>query len=180
MLNQHFHWNKARMDCLVGMEVALFFFKETINLTKFAKAFPGKAKADSHYRRIQRFISDPHAVGFDRVARFVMKLFGFLDTDYYLTFDRTNWQWGKTDINILMLAVVYKGIAIPVYWLLLNKQGNSSTRERIALLKRFVREFGKGRIIKFLADRDKPVKRGSSGCKAKASALPYGSRKTRG
>lgn len=83
-----------------------------------------------------------------------MKLFGFLETDYYLTFDRTNWQWGKRDINILMLAVVYKGIAVPVYWMLLNKKGNSNTRERIALLKRFIREFGKGRIIKFLADRE--------------------------
>jgi len=61
---------------------------------------------------------------------------------------------GKKDINILVLAVVYKGIAIPVYWLLLNKQGNSSTRERIALMKRFIREFGKGRIIKLLADRE--------------------------
>lgn len=129
---------------------------------------------------MQRFISEPGAVGFDHVAWFVMKLFGFLEADYYLTFDRTSWQWGKKDINILMLAVVYKGIAIPVYWMLLNKQGNSSTRERIALLKRFIREFGKGRIIKFLADRDKSVKRGSSGCKAKASTLPYGSRKTRG
>jgi hypothetical protein len=78
-----------------------------------------------------------------------------------------------------VLAVAYKGIAIPVYWLLLNKQGNSSTRERIALMKRFIREFGKGRIIKFLADRDKLVKRGSSGYKAKASTLPSGLRKTR-
>lgn len=25
MLNQHFRWNKARMDCLVGMVIALFF-----------------------------------------------------------------------------------------------------------------------------------------------------------
>lgn len=83
-----------------------------------------------------------------------MKLFGFLETDYYLTFDRTHWQWGKRDINILMLAVVYKGIAVPVYWMLLNKKGNSNTRERIALLKRFIREFGKARIIKFLADRE--------------------------
>jgi hypothetical protein len=155
------------------MVIALFF-KETINLTKLAKAFPGKAKAASHYRRMQRFISEPSAVGFDRVAWFVMKRFGFLDTDYYLTFDRTNWQWGRKDINILVLAVAYKGIAIPVYWLLLNKQGNSSTRERIALMKRFIREFGKGRIIKFLADRDKLVKRGSSGYKAKASTLPPG------
>jgi hypothetical protein len=72
-----------------------YFFKETINLTKLAKAFPGKAKAASHYRRMQRFISEPSAVGFDRVAWFVMKRFGFLDTDYYLTFDRTNWQWER-------------------------------------------------------------------------------------
>jgi hypothetical protein len=24
MLNQHFQWNKARMDCLIGMVIALF------------------------------------------------------------------------------------------------------------------------------------------------------------
>lgn len=83
-----------------------------------------------------------------------MTLFGFLDTDYYLTFDRTNWQWGKKNINILMLAIAYKGIAIPVYWVLLNKKGNSSTRERIALTNRFITQFGKKRIIKFLADRE--------------------------
>lgn len=133
---------------------SLVFFKETINLTKLAKAFPSPAKPDSNYRRIQRFISEPHVVGFDSIAGFIMKLFGFLETDYYLTFDRTHWQWGKKNINILMLAVVYKGIAVPVYWILLNKKGNSSTRERIALIKRFIRQFGKTRIIKFLADRE--------------------------
>ena len=83
-----------------------------------------------------------------------MHLFGFLATDYELTLDRTNWKWGKKNINILMLAVVYKGIAIPIYWLLLNKRGNSNTRERIALLKRFIKQFGKTRIIRLLADRE--------------------------
>jgi hypothetical protein len=77
-----------------------------------------------------------------------MYLFGFLETDYELTLDRTNWRWGKKSINILMLAMVYKGIAIPIYWLLLNKRGNSNTRERIALLKRFIKHFGKTRIIR--------------------------------
>jgi len=83
-----------------------------------------------------------------------MYLFGFLATDYELTLDRTNWRWGKKNINILVLAVVYKGIAIPIYWLLLNKRGNSNTRERIALLKRFIKHFGKTRIIRLLADRE--------------------------
>ncbi|MFZ2449715.1 MAG: hypothetical protein WAW36_04255 [Methylovulum miyakonense] len=86
LLNQHFRWNKVRMDGLIGMVVALFF-KETINLTKLAQTFLGKVKADSHYRRMQRLISNPGAVGFDRAAWFAMKLFGFLDTDYYLTFE---------------------------------------------------------------------------------------------
>ena len=53
-----------------------------------------------------------------------------------------------------MLAVIYKGVAIPVYWLLLNKRGNSSTRERIALMKRFIKAFGKDRLQGLLADRE--------------------------
>jgi len=31
---------------------------------------------------------------------------------FYLTMDRTNWQWGKKDINILTLGIVFKGTAI--------------------------------------------------------------------
>jgi hypothetical protein len=138
MLNQHFQWNKARMDCLIGRVIA----------------FPSTAQADSSYRRLQRFISDAHSVDYDGVARFILYLFGFLATDYERTLDRTNWQWGKKNINILMLAVVYKGIAIPIYWLLLNKKGNTNTQERIALLKRFIKRFGKTRIIRLLADRE--------------------------
>ena len=41
-----------------------------------------------------------------------------------LTLDRTNWKWGKRDINILMLAIVYRGIAIPIVWTLLNEPGH--------------------------------------------------------
>jgi hypothetical protein len=114
---------------------------------------PSTAQLDSRYRRLQRFISDAHNVDYDGVARFIMYLFGFLATDYELTLDRTNGRWGNKNINILVLAVVYKGIAIPTYWLLLNKKGNSNTKERIALLKRFIKQFGKTRIIRLLADR---------------------------
>ena len=45
---------------------------------------------------------------------------------------------GKRNINILMLAIVYRGIAIPILWTLLNKRGNSDTKERIALIQRFI------------------------------------------
>ncbi len=70
-----------------------------------------------------------------------------------LTLDRTNWKWGKRNINILMLAIVYRGIAIPILWTLLNKRGNSDTKERIALIQRFIAIF-KDRIVNVFADRE--------------------------
>jgi hypothetical protein len=151
-LNQHFNWNKAKMDCFVGMLIGLLKTRN-INLTEIAIGFANDARPESRYRRIQRFIRG-HRLNYDSVARFVMVLFGFIDSSYYLALDRTNWKWGKKNLNILVLAVVYKGIAVPVYWLLLNKQGNSSTRERIALMKRFIQQFGKGQLLGLLADRE--------------------------
>jgi len=151
-LNQHFNWNKAKMDCFVGMLIGLLKTRN-INLTEIAIGFANDAQPESRYRRIQRFIRS-HRLNYDSVAWFVMMLFGFIDSPYYLALDRTNWKWGKKNLNILVLAVVYKGIAVPVYWLLLNKQGNSSTRERIALMKRFIQQFGKGQLLGLLADRE--------------------------
>ena len=55
--------------------------------------------------------------------------------------DRTNWRWGKADINILMLGIVFKGTAIPIYWMLLDKRGNSDTPERMALIQMFIDHF---------------------------------------
>lgn len=152
LLNSSFNWNKARMDCCVGMIIGLLTLR-TVNLTELAKAFPSSVKDLSCYRRIQRFLSD-HVINFDQVAWFIMKWFNFLENDYYLVIDRTIWFWGKQEINILFLAVVYKGTAIPIYWLVLNKKGNSNTRERIALMKRFIKKFGKLHIKGLLADRE--------------------------
>jgi len=40
--------------------------------------------------------------------------------------------------NILVLAVAYEGIAVPVLWMFLPKKGNSNTGERVALMNRFI------------------------------------------
>lgn len=152
ILTEHFQWNKARIACFVGMLIALMAVS-TINLAQLAVVFPSRATIPSRYRRMQRFFSS-HWVDYDEVAHFIMKLFGFIEQDYYLTLDRTNWKWGKININLLVLAVVYRGAAIPVYWLPLNKQGNSKTRERIALMKRFIGQFGTTHIKGLLADRE--------------------------
>ncbi len=53
-----------------------------------------------------------------------------------------------------MLSIVHKGIAIPLYWDLLDKKGNSNTKERTDLLKKFINNFGADKIEYVLADRE--------------------------
>ncbi|STZ01685.1 Transposase [Moraxella atlantae] len=53
-----------------------------------------------------------------------------------------------------MLGVVYKGIAIPLYWDMLDKRGNTNHLERAELIERFIKQFGKHNIDMILADRE--------------------------
>ena len=151
-LNAYFGWNKARMSCFVNMLLALLTTR-TVNLAKLSCAVFGEARQASRYRRLQRFFSQ-FPLDYQQIAGFIFKLFLVDGGKWYLSMDRTNWRWGKSDINILMLGVVFKGTAIPIYWTLLDKRGNSDTAERITLLQLFIKHFGKSCIKGVLADRE--------------------------
>lgn len=151
-LNGYFRWNKARMTCFVKMLLALIVTR-TINLNKLACSFTSDATQSSRYRRLQRFFAN-FKIDYNRVAGFIFQIFFVAGGKWYLAIDRTNWKWGESDINILTLAIVFKGTAIPIYWELLDKKGNSDTPERIALLQKFIKRFGKDCIAGLLADRE--------------------------
>lgn len=68
--------------------------------------------------------------------------------------DRTNWQFGNSNINILLLAVVYKGVAFPLLYKMMPKFGNSSTKERIELMEDFIKLFCDDSIDCLLADQE--------------------------
>jgi hypothetical protein len=152
ILKVHLGWSKSRLDCFVSLLIALIRAKR-MNLTQLVLHFSDNALPKSRYRRLQRFFQSV-VFDYDALAHLILQLFGFNEKPYYLTLDRTNWKWGKANLNILTLAIVYRGMAIPVYWLVLNKQGNSNQRERIALLQRFIRQFGRHKILGVLADRE--------------------------
>ena len=151
-LKDHLGWGKPRLVCFISMLLAVLRIQR-MDLSRLAVAMGGSADVTSRYRRLQRFFSEVR-FDYDALARLIVRLFGFDRQPFYLTLDRTNWQWGKKNLNLLTLGIVYKGAAIPVYWLVLNKKGNSSQRERIALLKRFVCQFGNGSIQGILGDRE--------------------------
>ena len=83
ILNEYFQWSKPRMACFFGMLVAIMI-ANTVNLTQLVLFFPSRALILSHYRRIQRFFHH-HRLDYNEVARFVMKLFGFMDIDSLLS-----------------------------------------------------------------------------------------------
>jgi hypothetical protein len=151
-LNRCFQWNKARVTLFSQMLLALIVTR-TVNLNKIACTISSDAEQSSRYRRLQRFFAG-FAIDFDMIAGFIFQLFFVSGGKWYLTVDRTNWQWGKSDINILTLAIAFKGIAIPIYWELLDKKGNSDTPERVALIQKFIYRFGKDCIAGILADRE--------------------------
>ena len=95
--------------------------KQTCNLSSASKALPIKCLPQSFYRRIQRFFADQY-FDYRQISQLIFNIFSF--DKVQLTLDRTNWKWGKRDINILMLAIVYRGIAIPIVWTLLNEPGH--------------------------------------------------------
>jgi hypothetical protein len=71
---------------------------------------------------------------------------------YRLCLDRTNWKVGRKDVNLLVLCVVTRRARIPVLWHILDHRGSSNTKQRQALLVRFMALFGKKSIKLLLAD----------------------------
>lgn len=150
-LTATFMWHGARITFVSQFLIALIRVR-TVNLTDISTAFCGNATSDSNYRRIQRFLKDfpvPRA----QIAAAVLKWLP-LGEQWLLCLDRTHWKFGPMNINILVLAVAYHGVAIPLLWVFLDKRGNSNSHERIAVLKHFLLEFGHERIQCLTADRE--------------------------
>lgn len=109
------------------------------------------AKVDSNLRRIQSFFAD-YELNYKQIA--IIMICFIPEKKYRLCIDRTNWKFGSVDINIFGLTVYYKGTSIPILFELLEKCGNSNQNERIDLLGRFVKLFGKKCIKSLTADRE--------------------------
>ncbi len=151
VLQDHITWNKARLAFFASFIVALLKVK-TVNLTEVALALNPKALKESNYRRIQRFLAG-FELDFALIARLMLALVP-QQTAFIVTIDRTNWQFGRTPINVFMIGIAYRGLAFPVIWELLPKKGISSTSERITLMKRFLAVVEPARIAAVVADRE--------------------------
>jgi hypothetical protein len=143
--------NLARIK-FFGLFICALCKLQNVCFEKLATAFESEAATASSLRRIQRFMAG-YMLDTDVIARLIFKILPH-KPPYRLSMDRTNWQFGETDINVLTLAIVYENVAFPILMLMLDKRGNSDTDERIGIVNRYIKLFGKETIECLLADRE--------------------------
>ncbi len=107
---------------------------------------------ESIERRIQSFFRD-YEFDYDQVC---LLLALFLPRGKVsLSIDRTEWDFGNYQCNILMIVAKNGSVGIPLYWSLLNNNsGNSNGKDRIDLLSKLLNVIGKERIGVIVGDRE--------------------------
>ena len=133
ILTQNFSgkMNLARIK-FFGLFICALCKVQTVCFEKLATAFENEAAYGSSLRRIQRFMAG-YVLDTDLIARLIFKMLPH-QPPYRLAMDRTNWKFGRTNINVLTLAIVYQGVAFPILISMLDKRGNSHTGERIEMM----------------------------------------------
>ena len=164
VFEKYYDWHEKRVSIL-GNFISALIRSRSVNLQKVAENIEGKAKISSNYRRIQRLFKKQE-VDYKVTAKLLSSILPN-DEKWVLTMDRTNWKLGKSNVNLLVLGVAYKGMAIPLIWDFLTieeevdnktiergKRGNSNTEERKDLLKEFIDIFGVEKIKALTTDRE--------------------------
>lgn len=153
LIGNYFLKRNASINLITELILALIKVRD-VNLTELALCVCEQCKLESAYRRLQRFFANCSICG-EALAKLLVKLLRIEGDKWLLVLDRTNWAFGKLKINILVLAICYRGIAVPILFCMLdNKGGNSSSQVRENLLTKFISIFGKKRIKGLIADRE--------------------------
>ena len=152
LLSQHLALSASRRETLAWL-VVLIMRQGTVCLWRLAAHAETHAALASVQRRFYRFFQYVHLDG-ALTARIVVALLDLEGKSWTLTIDRTNWFFGRASINILMIAVDWRGAGIPLLWTLLPSRGNSDAAARLKLFDRLAEVFPDMRIEALIGDRE--------------------------
>ena len=144
--------NLARRKFIFQFVVGLIKSRN-VQFHRVAQHLNDQAKLTSNEVRIQDFFREVD-LDYQFVALLLVSLLP-AKGKLRLCIDRTEWDFGSCQVNVLMILVGSGSMQVPLYWELLdNKSGNSSATDRIELLKRCVELVGKERIGLVIGDRE--------------------------
>ncbi|MBT7915522.1 IS4 family transposase [Candidatus Bathyarchaeota archaeon] len=124
-----------RLDLLCHLLCGLMRV-QSVNLMKLAPTLSGSSALMSRYCRLQRFFSS--GLSPSSLSAFIVRRLVPLNQPLFLSLpiDRTHWKLGLTDVNVLCLGLLYKGVSTPLESMALGKAGNSNTSERKKIFRR--------------------------------------------
>ena len=143
--------NLARKKFIAAFLLGLIDSRK-VQFKEIALHIESRAKLESIERNIQSFFRE-FLFDFDKVCLLLLLFLakGKLD----LCVDRTEWDFGKYQCNILMIVAKCGSIGIPLRWKLLdNKSGNSNWFDRCELIEELISVIGKDRINVIMGDRE--------------------------
>lgn len=151
-VSKHIALSATRRETLAWLTL-LIMRQGTICLWRLAAHVATAATTDSVRRRFYRFFQHVELDG-SMTAAVIADLLKMHGKPWVLAMDRTNWEFGKTTINILMISVIWNGMGVPLIWTLLPSAGNSNTKTRADLLDRLRATFPDLKIASLMGDRE--------------------------
>lgn len=122
-----------------------------ISLQSIASLMPGEQNSEANRQQLRRCL-DHETLTQEVWAVAIAALLP--RTKWILALDRTEWKRGNTTVNLLVLAVVAYGCAVPLLWYDIPNAGASDTVARKILMARFIALFGRERLRLLTADRE--------------------------
>jgi len=148
--------NAARLKTLCSIIEAIIRHR-TVNLTVLATTHDGKnCSNESRHRRFQDFFLNA-TLDLTDVSTSILSRIPKPKGGYLLAIDRTNWQFGRSHINFLVIAIIVGKVSLPLVWKVLpkrTKRGNSNSRDRISLMKKLLKVLPAQDILALTMDRE--------------------------
>jgi hypothetical protein len=143
--------HKKRQEFLCQM-IGGVVKSRSVVFSEIADKIDKPIKPSSIERRIQDFFTKV-SINYSQLAVFLLSFLP--QRPLVLSIDRTEWDFGKTQVNILCAVVSIGKMAVPIYFEMLdNKSGNSNATDRIALFKSLIAIVGKPRVEMLIMDRE--------------------------
>ena len=126
--------------------------EKQVRLERLARVFPYPITTESRRRKLQRFLDLPNLtislIWFPLITYWLTS-YCRIGTRLSIAIDRS--QWGC--INLFMVSLIWERRAIPLYWSLLPKLGNSNFESQTTNLEQVLPLFSEYKVI-VLGDRE--------------------------
>ena len=137
---------------LLTILLSLIQSEKQVSLERLVRVFPYPITAESRRRKLQRFLDLPNLtitlIWFPLIA-YWLSTYCRVGQTRSIAIDRS--QWGH--INLFTIALIWHRRAIPLYWCLLRKLGNSNLEEQTNALQQVLPLLKEYKVI-VLGDRE--------------------------